>query len=131
MSKLFLLFFSLFLYSTPLIFPYHFELKKDEFLKMNFYYYSNIYPFEFRWTLFKNNILTTLYRYDNFPRQIELYKNPPLNMFRVEIANFFEINPYFTIEFLEFNKQKEVASFVMRVYNFKEVRAELKKEKVK
>ena len=47
-------------------------------------------------------------------------------MIRIEIAKFFEINPYFTIEFVDF--KNGVASFIMRVYNFKEVRAELIKK---
>ena len=115
MNKIFLFLFPIFIYATPIIFPFTIDLKKDETVSFDVYYLNNTYPFKFRWTLYINNILTVLYRYDNFPRQITLYKNPPLNTFKVPIAKIPENYPYFYIEFKDFNGK--IATFEIYLIN--------------
>ena len=103
MNKFFLLFFPLFLFAVPVIFPFTVELKKDQSAYFDVYYSERTYSFKFRWTLYINDILTVHYRYDNFPRQVELYNTPPLNAFKVPIAKIPENYPYFYVEFKNFN----------------------------
>jgi len=103
MNKFFLIFLPLFLFAEFWNFPHTLELKKDETAYFSVYYDQKEYPLKIRWTLFINDILTLLYRYDNFPRQITLYKNPPLNTFKIPIVKFPDNYPYFYIEFKDFN----------------------------
>ncbi len=121
MSKFFL-FFPLFLYS--LTFPYTVELKKDETISFEVTYLKNIYLFNLRWTLFKNDVLTVLYRYDNFPRQITLYKDYPLNAFKVPVAKIPDNYPYFYIVFKDFNGK--IATFDIYLKNGKKVVVKVK-----
>jgi len=123
MNKLFILFFPLFLFAFFINFPYTLSLKKDQLSKFTVYYDGSTFPFEMRWTLFKNDILVVLYKYNNFPRQVELYKDPPLNTFRVKIMpkNFY---PYFLIEFVDFNDK--IATFKINLFNGKNVKVDLK-----
>jgi hypothetical protein len=108
MSNLFLLF--TFLYAIK--FPYTFKLKKDELLKLHFFYLGRKYPFSMRWTLYKNEIITILYRYDNFPRQVELYPYYPVNRFKIKIVDYSYFNtPYVWIVFDDF--KDGVATFTM------------------
>ena len=127
MNKLLFLFLPLYIFAVPIIFPYTIDLKKDEIAYFDVYYLGNTYPFKFRWTLFKNEILTVLYRYDNFPRQIILYKDPSLNTFKVPIAKIPEIYPYFYIEFKDFNGK--IATFDIYIKNGDGVKVEHKGKK--
>ena len=121
MNKFFLFFlFSIFLFAQYLKFPYSIDLKKDEIAKFIVYYDKWEFPFEFRWTLFKNDILTFLYKYNNFPRQVELYKDPPLNILKVKIAPYPVIYPYFLIEFVDYNDK--IATFKIYLFNGEKVR---------
>ena len=124
MNKFFLLFLPLFLFSEYIEFPYTIKLKKDETAYFNVEYLNRTYPFKFRWTLFINDILTLLYRYDNFPRQVDLYKNPPLNTFKVKIAKIPEIYPYLYIEFSDFDGK--IATFNIYLMNGKKVAVDFK-----
>jgi len=127
MNKFFIIFFPLFLFSTYIKFPYTVKLKKDETAYFNVYYLNRTYPFKFRWTLYINDILTVLYRYDNFPRQVELYKNPPMNAFKVKIAKIPEIYPYFYIEFNNFDGK--IATFNIYLMNNKGIKVDFKGKK--
>ncbi len=127
MNKIFLFLLPLYLLSEPIAFPFTVELKKDETLYFDVYYLNRTYPFKFRWTLYINDILTVLYRYDNFPRQVELYKNPPLNTFKVPIAKIPKNYPYFYIEFKDFNDK--IATFEIYLMNDEEVRVDYKGKK--
>ena len=124
MNKFFLIFLPLFLFAEYWIFPHTLELKKDETAYFSVYYNQKEYPFKIRWTLFINDILTILYRYDNFPRQITLYKNPPLNTFKIPIVNFAENYPYFYIEFKDFNGK--IATFDIYLKRGDKVNVEFK-----
>ena len=123
MSKFFLCL-PLFLLAESIAFPYDIKLKKDEVAYFDVHYLGKIYPFKIRWTLYKNEILTLLYRYDNFPRQITLYKDPPLNTFKIDIAKIPEINPYFYIEFLDFNDK--IATLKIYLKNGDDVKVDFK-----
>jgi hypothetical protein len=70
----FLIFLPLFLFASYIKFPYTIYLKKDEIFQMNVYYLNRVYHFKMRWTLFINDVITVLYNYDNFLRQVELQK---------------------------------------------------------
>jgi len=120
----FFLFLPLFLLAEFIKFPYEIKLKKDEVAYFDVYYLEKIYPFKIRWTLYKNDILTLLYRYDNFPRQITLYKEPPLNTFKIDIAKIPELNPYFYIEFLDFNDKIAILKIYLK--NGKNVKVDFK-----
>jgi len=127
MNKFFLFFLPFLLYAQTLEFPHKIQLKKDETAYFDVYYKNRIYPFKFRWTLYINDILTLLYRYDNFPRQITLYKDPPLNTFKVPIAKITQNYPYFYIEFSEFNGK--IATFNIYLKNGDEVKVDFKGKK--
>jgi len=120
MNKLVFFLFPLFLFAQWIKFPYTIELKKDEVANFEVHYDKRIYPLTLRWTLFKNDILTLHYKYNDFPRQITLYKNPPLNTFRIKIANYPELYPYFLIEFTDFNDK--IATFRIYLFNGKKVK---------
>ena len=127
MNKLLFLLLPLYIFAVPVIFPFTIDLKKDETAYFDVYYLGNTYPFKFRWTLYINDILTLLYRYDNFPRQITLYKNPPLNTFKVPIAKIPENYPYFYIEFKDFNGK--IATFDIYLKNGDGVKVDFKGKK--
>jgi len=127
MSKFFLLFFPLFVYATLIRLPYTFELKKDEIIKFDILYDGHIYPFEMRWTLFINDILVVLYKYNSFPRQVTLYKDPPLNDFKVDIAKYPEFYPYLFVTFKDFNDK--IAKFEIYLFNDRGVKIDFKGKK--
>ena len=120
----FFLFLPLLLLAEFIKFPYEIKLKKDEVAYFEVNYLKRVYPFKIRWTLYKNEILIILYRYDNFPRQITLYKNPPLNTFKIDITKIPELNPYFYIEFLGFNDK--IATLKIYLKNGKNVKVDFK-----
>jgi hypothetical protein len=128
MSKVFLfLFLPLFLFGQFWNFPHIVKLKKDETIYFDVYYLNRVYPLKLRWTLFVNDILTLLYTYDKFPRQITLYKTPPLNAFKIPIAKIPENYPYFYIVFKDFNGK--IATFDVYLKNAKEVKVDYKGQK--
>ncbi|ACM92393.1 conserved hypothetical protein [Nautilia profundicola AmH] len=127
MNKFFILFFPLFLFAEFWNFPHTIELKKDETINFDVYYLKKVYPLKLRWTLFINDILTVLYRYDDFPRQITLYKDPPLNTFKIPIAKIPEKYPYFYIEFKDFNGK--IATFDIYLKNGAGVKVDYKGKK--
>jgi len=124
MNKFFFIFLPLFLFAEFWNFPHTLELKKDETAYFSVYYNQKEYPLKIRWTLFINDILTLLYRYDNFPRQITLYKNPPLNTFKIPIVKFPDNYPYFYIEFKDFNGK--IATFDIYLMRGNGVKVEFK-----
>jgi len=120
----FFLFLPLFLLADFINFPYEINLKKDKVAYFDVYYLKKTYPFKLRWTLYKNDILNILYKYDNFPRQITLYKNPPLNTFKIDISKIPELNPYFYIEFLDFSDNNATLKIYLK--NGKKVKVDFK-----
>jgi hypothetical protein len=124
MNKFFLFFIPFLLFAVPIQFPYTLKLKKDELFKMNVYYLNRVYTFEIRWTLYINDIITVLYNYDNFPRQVELQKKFSQDAFKVPVAYIPENYPYFYIKFDDFNGK--IATCTIYLFNGKKVSAELK-----
>ena len=124
MNKFFLLLLPLFLFAEFWNFPHTIQLKKDETINFDVYYLNRVYPLKLRWTLYINDILTVLYRYDNFPRQITLYRDPPLNTFKIIIAKIPQIYPYFYIEFKDFNGK--IATFDIYLMNGDGVKVDYK-----
>jgi len=127
MNKLFFLLFPFFLFAQTWSFPHKLILKKDETAFFDVYYRQKIYPLEVRWTLYINNILTVLYKYDGFPRQITLFKDYPLNTFRIDIAHIPERSPYFLIKFLNYNGK--FVTFYIFIKNGDDVRVDFKGKK--
>jgi hypothetical protein len=124
MNKFFLFFLPFFLFAVPIIFPYTVSLKKDQVLKMDVYYLNRSYPFEMRWTLYINDVITVLYKYDNFPRQVALQKKFSQDAFKVPIAEIPENYPYFYIKFDDFNGK--IATFTIYLFNDNGAKADLK-----
>jgi len=121
MNRIFLFFlFSSILLAEYINFPHTIELKKDQIVKYIVYYDKWEFPFEFRWTLYKNDILIFLYKYNNFPRQAAIHKDPPLNAIKVKIAPYPQFYPYFLIEFVDFNDK--IAIFKIHLFNGKKVK---------
>jgi len=128
MNKLFFLFLPFILFASIVRFPYTVKLKKDEFFKMNVYYLGKTYPFEMRWTLYINDIITILYRYDNFPRQVELQRVFSQDAFKLPVAKIPDNYPYFYIKFDDFNGK--IATFTIYLFNGDKVNVELKDKNV-
>jgi len=120
MNRFFLFFlFFVFTQAAWISYPYDFYLKKDEIAKFNVYYFGNSYPFDIRWTLYKNKNLIVIYHYDKFPRQVVLFDKPPINGIKIKIADFPLNTPYLLIKFLEFDKNRVL--FELTVLNSKKV----------
>ncbi|WP_456480273.1 hypothetical protein [Nautilia sp.] len=126
MNKFFILFFPFFLFAEFIKFPYTLKLKKDETALFQVYYKDGTYPLKLRWTLFTNGVLTLLYRYDNYPRQITLFREYPLNTFKIDIVDFSGSHPYFYIKFKEYNGK--IALFDIYLFNGEKVKVDLKGE---
>lgn len=124
MNKIILLILPFLLFATSIKFPYTVKLAKDQLFKMDIYYLKRIYPFEMRWTLYINDIVTVIYNYDNFPRQVELQKKFSQDAFKMPIALIPENYPYFYIKFDDFDGK--IATFTIYLFNGKKVRASLK-----
>ena len=92
----FLLFIPLFLFS------FDFSLKKDEVLNLEVSYGQFKYELIFRWTLYKNDVLVILYKYDNFPHQVILLK-PYLDTLRIKVADFGDFRPHLYIKVINFS----------------------------
>jgi len=115
MNKIFLFLFPVLLFAVPVIFPFTVKLQKDQTASFDVYYLNNTYSLKFRWTLYINDILTLLYNYDGFPRQMTLYKDPPLNAFKIPIAKIPDNYPYFYIVFKNYNGK--IATFDIYLMN--------------
>jgi len=117
MNKFFLIFFPFLLFAVPLRFPYTIKLQKDQFFKMKVYYLNFVYDFKMRWTLYINGVITILYNYDSFPRQVELQKVFSQDAFKIDIARIPDNSPYFYIKFDNFNGK--IATFTIYLFNDK------------
>jgi len=98
MNKFFFIFFPLFLWA----FVFNFSLKKDEISSFRVIYHKKVYNLNFRWTLYKNNVLVILYKYDGFPYQITLIK-PYLDTLRIKIADFPDNKPFLYVKVIDFS----------------------------
>ena len=104
------------------------SLKKDEQKKILVKYANREKLFVFRWTLYANGGLVTLYRYDNFVAQNVLYLNHRNQSFRLKLRDdgkSFYNPPYFLLKFKEFDTKKKEAKFELYLYD-NEMQIELK-----
>ena len=129
MNKFFLLFLPFILNAAFITLPFNFSLKKDEFAKMYIYYDKHKYELDLRWTLYKNKVLIILYKYDNFPYQITLFKEYPIDTFRIKIADYPEFKPYLYVKVTKFSdKITSFKIFLNKVYK-KQVKIDFYKGK--
>ena len=117
MNKIFFLFLPFFLNAAFITIPFNFSLKKDQFAKMYIYYDKHKYELDLRWTLYKNKVLIVLYKYDNFPYQITLFKKYPLDTFSIKIADYPDFKPYLYIKVTKFSdKITSFKIFLNKIY---------------
>ena len=125
MSK-FLLFFPLLLNAAFISLPYDFSLKKDETINFNVVYKNKSYDLSLRWTLYKNEVLIILYKYDGFPYQITLFKNYPIDIFRIKVVDF-DNSPYLYIKVMRFSDK--ITEFEMFLGKNRDIKIDLKGKK--
>ena len=92
------------------------ELKKDELARYTLDIDDKIYNLDFRWTLFVNEGLVMLYKFNKFPYQNILYKDYKLKSFKIKLKNraenaFYE--PYALIVFEDFDTKTKKAKFTV------------------
>ena len=96
------------------------SLKKDEQKKILVKYANKDKLFEFRWTLYVNDGLVTLYKYDDFVAQNMLYLNHKNQSLRVKLRddgkNYYN-PPYFLLKFKDFDAKKQEAKFELYLYD--------------
>jgi len=125
MNKIVLIFFFFFsLYAKDVDFPCKFSLKKDEYFNLLIKYNNKIRELKLRWTLYKNRVLTVLYWYDDFPHHIMVFKDYPLNYFKIDLLHYPERNPYLLVQFLKFNDK--IATFKIYIFNKEELEVKSK-----
>jgi len=104
------------------------SLKKDEQKKILVKYANKEKLFEFRWTLYVNDGLVTLYKYDDFVAQNVLYLNHKNQSLRIKLRddgqNYYN-PPYFLLKFKDFDAKKQKAKFELYLYD-NEMQIELK-----
>ena len=120
MNKFFFLFLPFLLKAAFITLPFDFSLKKDETAKMQIYYDGKKYDLSLRWTLYKNEVLIVLYKYDEFPYQITLFNTYPIDTFRVKIADYPDFKPYLYVKVTQFSdKITSFRIFLDKVYSKK------------
>ena len=104
------------------------SLKKDEQTKILVKYADKKRLFEFRWTLYINEGLVTLYKYDGWVAQNVLSLNHKNQSLRIKLRddgkNFYN-PPYILLKFKAFDLQKRKAKFELYWYDPK-MQTELK-----
>ena len=120
MNKIFFLFLPFILNAAFITLPFNFSLKKDQIAKMYIYYDKHKYTLNLRWTLYKNGVLIVLYKYDNFPYQITLFNQYPMDVFRIKIADYPDFKPYLYVKVTRFSdKITSFRIFLNKKYNKK------------
>ncbi len=96
------------------------SLKKDEQKKILVKYANKEKLFEFRWTLYVNDGLVTLYKYDDFVVQNVMYLNHKNQSLRIKLRddgkNYYN-PPYFLLKFKDFDTKKQEAKFELYLYD--------------
>ena len=107
---------------------FKFSLKKDQQKKILVKYANKEKLFEFRWTLYINEGLVTLSRYDGVVTQNLLYLNHKNQFFHIRLrddgASFYN-PPHFLLKFKAFDLKKREAKFELYWYDPK-MQTELK-----
>lgn len=90
------------------------ELKKDQVARYALVIDNKNFVLEFRWTLYANEGLVTLFSYEKFKKQTVLYAKYRLEGFRIELkerAANATYRPYAYIAFKDYDKKKKTALF--------------------
>ena len=101
---------------------FKFSLKKDEQKKILVKYSNKKKEFIFRWTLYINDGLVTLYKYDDCVAQNVLYLNHKNQSLRIKLRSSgkdFYNPPYFLLKFKKFDTKEKKAKFELYLYDDK------------
>jgi len=101
---------------------FKFSLKKDEQKKILVKYNNKKKAFIFRWTLYINDGLVTLYKYDGCVAQNVLYLNHKNQSLRITLRSGgqdYYNPPYLLLKFKEFDLKKKKAKFELYLYDDK------------
>lgn len=95
-------------------------LKKDEAKKIEFFVENSKKVLTFRWTLYKDGVLITHFKYDGIPYQFSLYKehanSAKITLSSINNAN--NTNPYVIFYFTDYDDISKEARFRYYIYNF-------------
>lgn len=95
-------------------------LKKDEVKKIEFFVENSKKTLTFRWTLYKDGVLITHFKYDGIPYQFSLYKehanSAKITLSSINNAN--NANPYVIFYFTGYDDISKEARFRYYIYNF-------------
>lgn len=95
-------------------------LKKDEAKKIEFFVENSKKTLTFRWTLYKDGVLITHFKYDGIPYQFSLYKehanSAKITLSSINNAN--NTNPYVIFYFTDYDDISKEARFRYYIYNF-------------
>lgn len=95
-------------------------LKKDEAKKIEFFVENSKKTLTFRWTLYKDGVLITHFKYDGIPYQFSLYKehanSAKITLSSINNAN--NANPYVIFYFTDYDDISKEARFRYYIYNF-------------
>lgn len=95
-------------------------LKKDEAKKIEFFVENSKKTLTFRWTLYKDGVLITHFKYDGIPYQFSLYKehanSAKITLSSINNAN--NTNPYVIFYFTGYDDISKEARFRYYIYNF-------------
>ena len=95
-------------------------LKKDEVKKIELFVENSKKILTFRWTLYKDGVLTTHFKYDGIPHQFSLYKEHS-NSAKITLSNINtsnNANPYMIFYFVNYDDMQKVARFRYYIFNF-------------
>ncbi len=114
----FILLFAVSLWAIEWEYTYTFRLKKDETAKIlvhkNFEKPSKLSGvMEFRWTLYKNEGLVLLLKYEGFPHQYVLYRKNDRDFIKVSISKKPSkewLESYLLMKFEDFDEKRYIAT---------------------
>lgn len=95
-------------------------LKKDEIKSINIFVENSKKTLTFRWTLYKDRVLVTHFKYDDIPYQFSLYKDNA-NSAKIILSNINSSsipNPYMIFYFIDYDDNLKEAKFRYYIFNF-------------
>lgn len=118
MRYLLILFFMIFICNAE--FLGEVSLKKDEIKSIDFFVENSRKTLTFRWTLYKDKVLTTHFKYDGILYQFSLYKDNS-NSAKIILSNINNANnpnPYIIFYFVNYDDDLKEAKFRYYFFNF-------------
>ncbi|RDU56678.1 hypothetical protein [Helicobacter sp. MIT 99-5507] len=95
-------------------------LKKDEVKNIELFVENSKKILTFRWTLYKDGVLITHFKYDGIPYQFSLYKehsnSAKITLSSINSAN--NANPYMIFYFTNYDDMQKEARFRYYIFNF-------------